>query len=104
MFGNRMRLKINNFNDLLFKLTNDLGFTRVDDNKFYSRSIIPVTNFYRSGNIKLIPETRITEAILSKYMTPGMEFVSKTIGRSSEFEDRLYEGEFCAALHGDWTD
>jgi hypothetical protein len=89
MFGDRMRIKVNNFNDLLSKLTNDLGYARVDNNKFYSRSIIPVTNFYRSGNIKLIPETKITEAILSKYMTPGMEFASKTIGRSSEFEDDL---------------
>ena len=89
MFGEEMRLKVNDLSDLLSKLEDDLGYTRVSGNRFYSRSIIPVTNFYSSNNIKFIPETKITEAILSKYLTTGMEFVSKTIGRSSEFEDDL---------------
>ena len=88
MFGSRMRLKINNFEDLMSKLENNLGYTKID-NKIYSKTILPVTNFYKSENIKFIPETKITEAILSKYITTGMEFVSKTIGRSSEFEDDL---------------
>ena len=89
MFGTRMRLKINSFNDFLSKLEDNLGYTMVDGGRIYSKSIIPVTNFYRSENVKLIPETKITEKILSKYVTTGMEFVSKTIGRSSEFEDDL---------------
>lgn len=88
MFGSRMRTKINNFGDLMSKLENNLGYTKID-NKIYSKTILPVTNFYKSENIKFIPETKITEAILSKYITTGMEFVSKTIGRSSEFEDDL---------------
>ena len=89
MFGDIMRLEVRNFNDLLSKLEDNLGYTRIDENRFYSKTILPVTNFYRSENIKFIPETKITEAILSKYITTGMEFVSKTIGRSSEFEDDL---------------
>ena len=89
LFDDRMRLKINNFNDLMSKLKNNLGYTEVEGNRIYSKTILQVTNFYRSENVKIIPETKITEAILSKYMTPGMEFVSKTIGRSSEFEDDL---------------
>ena len=88
MFGDRMRLKVNNYNDLMSKLRDNLGYTIID-NRIYSKTILPVTNFYKSKNIKFIPETKITEAILSKHMTPGMEFVSKTIGRSSEFEDDL---------------
>ncbi len=70
------------------KLTSELGYT-VIDNYFYSKTILPVTNFYKSENIKLIPETKITESVLSRYITPGIEVISKTIGRSSEFEDDL---------------
>ena len=89
LFSDEMRLKINNFNDLMSKLKDNLGYTRADGNRIYSKTILPVTNFYRSENIKLIPETKITEAILSKNMTTGIEVVSKTIGRGSEFEDDL---------------
>jgi len=69
-----------------------LGYTIITkDNKdyIYSKTIIPVTNFYKSTYIKVEPEIKITEAVLSRYITPGIEVVSKTIGRSSEFEDDL---------------
>jgi hypothetical protein len=63
--------------------------TYKDELYAYSKTIIPVTNFYKSAEIKITPEIKLTEYILSRYITPGIEAVSKTIGRSSEFEDDL---------------
>lgn len=86
MFGLDQRIRITSFNDFIQKLQNNLGYTKVG-NRIYSKTILPVTNFYKSNNIELIPETQITEAVLSRYVNPGIEAVSKTIGKSSEFED-----------------
>jgi len=85
-------IQISSGDQLLEVLREDLGYIQHEDNNkiyIYSKTILPVTNFYYSRNIKLIPEIKISEAVLYKYINTGMEFVSKTIGKSSEFEDDL---------------
>ena len=83
--------KVTGFTQLLTQLRG-LGYTLItykDELYAYSKTIIPVTNFYKSAEIKVTPGIKLTEYILSRYITPGIEAVSKTIGRSSEFEDDL---------------
>lgn len=93
LFPIEKSVKISTFSELIGKLRDDMGYGVIDNGDknyyIYSNTIIPVTYFYRSKNVGIIPETKITEAVLSKYITPGIEVVSKTIGRSSEFEDDL---------------
>ena len=86
------RTQVTNISNFISRLESYGGYITRNWNGetyIYSETIIPITNFYRSNTIRIIPETRITELILSKYITPGIEVVSKTIGRSSEFEDDL---------------
>jgi len=86
-------IKVNNFNGLINKLKRSLGYSVIknsDEHYYvYSKTILLVTNFYSSKNIRIIPETKITEAIISRLITPAVEVVSKTIGRCSDFEDDL---------------
>ena len=70
----------------------ELGYKTLNyKNKLYTYSDkpLPVLWFYNSKTFTYSPETEITEKIISKYMKPGLEMVSKTIGRSSEYEDDL---------------
>ena len=88
-----LKTKISSRSNFVTRLRDYGGYTVKTWNEgiyIYSTTIIPITNFYNSSTIKLIPETRITELILSNYIKkPGIMAVSKTIGRSSEFEDDL---------------
>jgi hypothetical protein len=55
----------------------------------YSTRVLPVLWFYKSDTFSYSPEISISEKIISSYMKSGLEVVSKTIGRSSEYEDDL---------------
>ena len=74
----------NEFEELGYKILNykDKLYT-------YSNRVLPVLWFYNSKTFTYSPEIEITEKIISKYMKPGLEVMSKTIGRSSEYEDDL---------------
>ena len=70
----------------------ELGYKTVTyNNKIYtySNKILPVLWFYKSDTFTYSPEIEITEKIISGYMKNGLQVVSKTIGRSSEYEDDL---------------
>lgn len=95
MFSTDKRIQVSNLTNLIDKLR-QIGYNVIEIERgksyyLYSKTIIPVTNFYRSTNISVTPEIKITEAVLSRYITTGIEVVSKTIGRSSEFEDDLIQ-------------
>ena len=88
--------KLNDPGTLIGELDRSMRYEIIEIEKgksyyLYSKTILPVTNYYKSLNINVTPETKITEAIISRYITPGIEAVSKTIGRSSEFEDDLIQ-------------
>ena len=90
MFSGRS-ISIRSFDNLISEIISQGYNVITRNNKYYlySRTIIPVTDFYNSVNIKINPETKITEAVLSRIIDIGIEAVSKTIGKSSEFEDDL---------------
>ena len=95
MFSTDKHIQVSNLTNLIDKLR-QIGYNVIEIERgksyyLYSKTIIPVTNFYRSTNISVTPEIKITEAVLSRYITTGIEVVSKTIGRSSEFEDDLIQ-------------
>lgn len=70
----------------------ELGYKTLEYNDklyTYSTRVLPVLWFYSSETFTYSPEIEITEKIISKYMKPGLEVISKTIGRSSVYEDDL---------------
>ena len=94
LFPIEKSVKITTFQEFIGKLRNDMGYRIIENEEdhdyyIYSKTIIPVTHFYRSKHVEIIAETKITEAVLSRYITTGIEVISKTIGRSSDFEDDL---------------
>lgn len=86
---------VDTFSNLITRIKSQGYKTKIIDGKTYifSKSIIPITNFYKSDTVSIKPDIKSTELILSKYIETGAEIVSKTIGRCSEFGDDLIKLE-----------